>query len=223
MAEALGKLYTEFLEIMRVQRVDEPRFEVEYAQNEVPLTLDRGRPLNQTGVTDGLGENIDAGLRLLNLHPEAVTLEWAGKELLLRSKEWQVGANLEVELTFISEDVIDYLQLEQKVFKFPLYDAKTYVLHPREEGGEDALVSEYPLSLVSAGGVSGATNYIEDLGWVSVLGYAKDRENFIGDGLVLESPYQQLSLRFIGKDLKTIVRQDRLRLFLTLHLEPLLQ
>ena len=53
------------------------------------LTLQRLRPVNQTGLIQGLGEAIDSGLRLLNVHPEAITLEWAGKELLLRSREWQ--------------------------------------------------------------------------------------------------------------------------------------
>ena len=143
--EAFSKIYAQLVAVTGRRGVEDPRIEVEYSQGEVPLTLQRLRPVNQTGLIQGLGEAIDSGLRLLNVHPEAITLEWAGKELLLRSREWQgSSANLELELTITSEDLVEYLQLEQPTFTFPLYDAVSYVLHPREESNEDALLSEYP-------------------------------------------------------------------------------
>ena len=140
--------------------IDQPRMEVSFAQDRVPFKLRQPQPVTHEGLAEGLNHVIGDGLKILNLDPTTVVASLQDKELILQSKGWQ-GANMELSVTITSEDLAEYLQMEEKTLKFDLHAAQTHVLHPREVSTEEEPLAPYfPLSIVAVGGSGGARKII---------------------------------------------------------------
>ena len=217
--ESLEDIYDLYLDESGAERVTQPRLEFRFQEGKQPIALARKRPVNKTAIMDAMSEALDVGLRILNIDSTAIYLEAVGKEYLLRSKEIP-DAKLEVVITIVSQDLLDYFKLQDGIYKFPLRDARSYVLEPRDDVMDEALEEFFPVG-VCCRGVGSADNWIESLGWTSLLALLIDKNTVIGDGIILDRPYQQLDVSFVGKDFKPITKKETVKFYMTLKIEPL--
>lgn len=219
--EPLGPMYAVFGGVAK-----QIHLELRFLQVELPLALARKRPMNRTQIADCLATVLDDGLRLLNLDPSAISVETAGKYLVLRSKEFTLpGVDPDeppavIAMTF-STELTEFLQLEQDNIYFPLSstDTRTYELKPRDEPDFDPLDPFYPLTLLLQQGQ--AINYVEGRGFSSILTLMRGKEDFVGEGVVISGQCDQLVVRFLDKLLRPVRLRDRSTTFvLTLELTP---
>ena len=203
----------------------QPRLEFRFHEDVLPLHLARARPMTKSLAADGIATVLEDALHLLSLDPSAISIEAFGKNFVFKSKEYRrVGKDefephVSIKVGF-SDELKDFLQLTERSLLFPLSDARSYEVEPRDESNFDPLAEFYPISLLCDKGP--ADNYVEGRGFTSMLAVMKGVDDFTGGKIAIGGECEEITLRFLDKRLQPVKLRDRETTFiLTLELEPL--
>jgi hypothetical protein len=203
--------------------VAQPKLELRFFQDSLPIALAKRKPLNRTAVSDGLASLLDDGLKILSVDEGAVFFELTDKSLFFRSKEYPsrtLGAGtVTVHLQF-GRELKNWLKMEEESLSFPMDDPRTYQMDPRDEAASDPLLPFYPVTMLLQQGP--AVNYVEGQGFCSVLGILRDPDDVIGGaGIVVYGDSDELTVSFLDKTLKPINLKETLTCYLTLEFHAL--
>jgi hypothetical protein len=205
--------------------VRDPKFWVEFTagQDWTPLSLQETAPIDAVGAAVALGDLLERGLNLNNLHTSFVEVQsTAANELQFRSKQFlgaedESAASCELVIRFSSE-LARLFSLVDRELTFHSDDKREYLVTVPDRRLEDPLLKSFPLALLSTNHGLGE-HYLEGHGRVSLLGYALTPSQILGEGLEVEGEARELRILFLDRHQKIVRSEDERSHFLALTLE----
>jgi hypothetical protein len=194
--------------------------EVEFFLDSVPQTLAEKKTLDGATASAALVRLITSGLLLLNLKPVklAVDVTTPGRIVLqsLRQEAAEARMNITVRLP---QPLKDYFLLESGNLTFLGTDARTVTLMHKEPTQQDPLANRYPLHLIAPGRAE-SHHYIDNFGYVTLLGILSGPSKFIGATEWVElrgSGTNQLRLLLVDRWCRVVSNQTLTEFYITLE------
>jgi len=194
--------------------------EVTWETLTIPLESDGPKGVSRLEAINELSEMIDFGLRLYGVVDTAISVTDSGEDVgfsFTSTAAWG-DCPLVITLTF-DDQLAHFLTLAKKTMTFPLQDNRGYVAKPRKSG-EDVLEPEYPLKVVVVG-KGDCVDYVEGIGYCSVVSHANDASLFNGRGIVLRGEEDMLTVYVVNKRFERIRFKEDVQMYLSLEFETL--
>jgi hypothetical protein len=186
----------------------------------VPLESSGPKGVTRMEAINEISEMIDYGLRLYGVADTAISVTDSGEDVGFAFTSQASWGDCPLVITITFDDQLAHLlTLEKNTMTFPMQDRRGYVAKPRKNG-EDVLADEYPLKVVVVG-KGDCVDYVEGIGYCSIIGHANDASVFGGRGCILRGEEDVLTVYIVNKSFEKIEFKEDVRLFLSLEFENL--